>query len=138
MDYFWIKALHVVAVVTWISGMMTAGVVVAAAAAGGASLPSGFVEALRRWDRRVTSPAMLAVWALGLYLASSGGWFAHGWLQAKMAIVLLLSAIHGMISGRLRRLAGGTQPRAGIVARAPLVVLLATGAIVILVILKPF
>ena len=39
---------------------------------------------------------MLLVWALGLTLATAGHWFADGWLQAKLAFVLILSGLHGV------------------------------------------
>lgn len=138
MNYSWLKALHIIAVLTWVGGMLVAGVVIGAASGGKAALPATFVEAVRRWDRRVTSPAMLAVWALGLALAYAGSWFQQGWLGAKIAVVLVLSALHGMISGKLRRLAGGQTADVGIVARAPLLVLAAAGIIVALVVTKPF
>ena len=40
---------------------------------------------------------------LGLWLAWHGpdsryGWFASGWLQAKLALVSLLSAVHGLFA----------------------------------------
>lgn len=53
---------------------------------------------------------MLLVWAFGLALATEGRWFADIWLQAKLAFVVFLSALHGVQSGALRRWAGGRQP----------------------------
>ena len=55
----------------------------------------------RRLLRVIINPAMIATWILGLWLAWHGpdshyGWFNFGWLQAKLAIVILLSAVHGL------------------------------------------
>ena len=51
----------------------------------------------RRLLRAIINPAMIATWVLGLTLAWLGpdsryGWFASGWLQAKVVLVLALSA----------------------------------------------
>lgn len=138
MAYSWLKVLHIIAVLTWVGGMLVAGVIIGAASTGKAALPATFVDAVRRWDRGVTSPAMLAVWALGLALGYAGSWFQHGWLGAKIAIVLVLSALHGMISGTLRRLGGNQAADVGIVARAPFLVLAAASIVVALVVTKPF
>lgn len=68
---------------------------------------AALAQRIRRWDQAVTTPAMLLVWSFGLVVALSGGWLADGWLQAKLVLVVLLSALHGMQSGQLRRLNGG-------------------------------
>ena len=54
-------------------------------------------------NRYVTTPALVLVWVLGLTLAHQGGWFAAGWLHAKIALVVLLSALHGVVAARWRR-----------------------------------
>lgn len=38
---------------------------------------------------------MIVVWASGLFIASSGGWLTSGWMQAKLAVVIILSGLHG-------------------------------------------
>ena len=50
--------------------------------------------------RYITTPAMIASWILGLYLAFSGviDWKADGWFHAKLGLVLLLSAFHGALA----------------------------------------
>lgn len=143
MDYLWLKALHIAAVATWIGGMLVTSVTTAAIArsrAAGETLgPSAILDAVRRWDRRVTSPAMLLVWALGLTLALRGGWFPAPWLMLKLALVLLLSALHGMLSGTLRRLSRtDASPPPLFLRHAPSAVVLGTLVTVILVVIKPF
>lgn len=138
MDYLWLKALHIIAVITWVGGMLVAGVTVSAAATDTARPSVAFVAAVRLWDRRLTTSAMLAVWALGLSLAYAGSWFQQGWLGAKFALVLALSAIHGMVSGRLRRLGGEKPADVGFAAHAPIVIVAIVSVVVILVVTKPF
>lgn len=142
MDYLWLKALHIVAVVTWIGGMLVVAVTIAAVAGvcdqQAIATRSAFLQCVRRWDQRVTSSAMLLVWILGLALALTGNWFPRAWLLAKLALVLLLSALHGVLSGRLRKLSLSQEPSSPASLRyaAPAVVI-ATLFIVILVVTKP-
>ena len=132
--YPWLKALHVVAALAFVGGVLAVSVLLRALpadAAGAAPIARG----VRRWDQAVTTPAMLLVWTLGLALATASQAFADGWLQAKLALVLALSGLHGVQSGRLRRLAGGQPLRPfGI---APLV-LACAAAIAVLAVAKPF
>jgi uncharacterized membrane protein len=108
--YPWLKALHVAAAITFVGGVLATSVILRTKPGDNASgrEESGTVRSLRAWHREVTTPAMLIVWALGIVLALQGGWFASLWLQAKLALVVVLSAVHGVQSGALRRLAGGS------------------------------
>jgi putative membrane protein len=133
--YLWIKAFHIVAVIVWIGGMLGGAVQLTALRS---AAPSS-LDAVRRWDTRVTTPAMLLVWILGLALAITGGWFPSRWLFAKLALVLLLSGVHGVLAGSLRRLAlrpDATVP--GLARYAPAAIVTAVTLIVVLVVIKPF
>ena len=99
--YELLKSLHVVSVTLWMGGMIAAPAV--AAALPGDRAGRRAREALFGWYRRVVTPAMIATLALGLTLAQWAGWFEAGWLQAKLVLVLGMTALHGAISGRLRR-----------------------------------
>ncbi|MEM7720807.1 MAG: CopD family protein [Pseudomonadota bacterium] len=103
MLYEFAKAAHIVSVIVWIAGMTVAAMTLRHPSP--ATLPN-----LRRFDRNVTTPAMLLTWAFGLFIAIQGGWFGDIWLSVKILLVLILSGLHGMITGRLRRAAwdGGT------------------------------
>ena len=110
MPYLWLKALHVAAAITFVAGVLATALLLTLSPGGEAWSRDRqpIVHGLRTWHSRVTTPAMLIVWALGIALALEGGWFAHQWLQAKLVLVLALSAVHGVHSGALRRLAGGS------------------------------
>lgn len=141
MDYLWLKSLHIAAVIVWIAGLLVAALTLAARCDSAIDhrRSMDWLEKVRRWDRRVTSPAMVLVWAFGLVLAMQGGWFPSAWLTAKLALVLVLSALHGSISGRLRRsgcVDVGLPPR--IVRHAPAAAVGLMLAVVILVVVKPF
>lgn len=132
MAYELLKVAHIVAVILWFGGMMTVAILLRESPELAASL--------RIWDQRITTPAMIAAWALGLAMASWGGWFSTGgWLIAKLVFVMALSAVHGMLSGRLRRIAAprpAPLQAGGLSILAVMTLLLL--AIVFLVITKPF
>ena len=132
--YPWLKALHVAAALAFVGGVLAVSVVLAALPADPATA-SPFVRGVRRWDQMVTTPAMLLVWTLGLILATSGHWFAETWLQIKLVFVLILSGLHGVQSGRLRRLAAGSAVRP--LRTAPVVLACAT-VIALMAVAKPF
>lgn len=131
--YTWMKALHVAGAITFIGGVMGSAIYLASARPAHDS-PA---DAIRRWDRMVTSPSMLLTWAFGMALAFQGSKFRDGWLIAKVALVIAASGLHGVQSAKLRRLAGGqaiVRPSGVIV---PLVVA-GIVAVAVLVIVKPF
>ncbi|WP_224816387.1 CopD family protein [Hasllibacter sp. MH4015] len=104
MLYDLAKAVHILAVIVWIAGMCVAAMTL--------RHPSPkMLPAIQAFDRRVTTPAMLLAWIFGLYIAINGGWFGENWLSVKILLVLILSGLHGMITGRLRKKTweGGTQ-----------------------------
>jgi uncharacterized membrane protein len=133
MSYLLIKSLHICAIILWIAGM------VLQAATLQLSVEQRLLASLRRWDRRVTAPAMLVAWVTGLFLATQGGWFGNRWLMLKLSFVVILAALHGILAGRLRR-----RVESGVSNNPPrLNVTLAglfglTASIVVLVVVKPF
>lgn len=112
--YLWAKALHVAAVIVFVGGALATALLLT----GTRNSPDRaqpLAIALRGWDQIATVPAMMATWALGIGLAAAGGWFVSGWLQTKLVFVFVLSGLHGIQSGRLRRAAAGAvaQPWRG-------------------------
>lgn len=142
MAYLLIKSLHLALVLFWVAGMVVQAFVLAAAdKLPGPALPQELarLRLLRKWERLLTTPAMVGALASGVYLATSAGWFGSGWLSVKLALVLLLAAVHGMQAGRVRRLAeaAGDVAEAGRARLMP-VVLAAPVLIILLVVMKPF
>lgn len=139
MGYLLVKALHIALMLFWVAGMVVQAFVLAAAAKlPGPALPQelAWLRLLRKGERLLTTPAMVGALASGVYLAVSAGWFGSGWLSAKLALVLLLAAVHGMQAGRLRRLAEGTAAARG--ANLLPMVVIAPVLIIVLVAVKPF
>lgn len=139
----WVKALHVIAVIAWMAGMMYLPrlFVYHAEAPVGSPQSETFKVMERRLYRGITTPAMLATWIFGLWLAFGFGIvdFSMGWMWLKAAMVLALSGIHGFYGRLLRDFAQDRNTRPAKFFRAineiPFVIAM---VIVIAVIVKPF
>src|SRR5436305_13655049 len=105
--YEWIKALHVIAIISWMAGMLYLPrlFVYHADAPVGSAQSETFKMMEQRLLNVITTPAMVIAWVLGLWLAWQGGYWATPWLQAKIALVLVLSALHGYLSASVRAFA---------------------------------
>lgn len=111
--YPWLKAFHVAAVIGWIGGMLGVVYLFVWHARAGEGSPQA--EVLRAIEgnilQRVVNPAMVITWGIGLWLAWDGGWFSSVWLQAKIVVVVALSALHGWVVRVARRFAAGAAGR---------------------------
>ncbi len=99
----------------------------------------GAARRVRTWYLGMGSVAMIGTWIFGITLMMMGGWMFSGWMVAKIAVVLALSALHGFISGQFRQLATdssfelGGWPTAVTICEFFALLLVLT-----LVVLKPF
>ena len=139
--YLWIKAAHIVSVIAWMAGMLYLPrlFVYHASAESGSELATTFATMERRLLRFIMLPAIIATWITGLTLAFAGGFFTAGWLHGKLALVILMSALHGYFSAAQKKLAAGTNLKSArffrILNEAPTILLI---GIVFLVVIKPF
>ncbi|SEB59655.1 putative membrane protein [Nitratireductor aquibiodomus] len=139
--YLWAKAIHVIAVIAWMAGMLYLPrlFVYHADAAPGSETSETFKIMEGRLLRLIINPAMMVTWVLGLWLAWSGFGFSGGWLHAKIALVVAMSGVHGYFSAAVRRFAAdqNTKPARHwrIMNEVPTLLMI---VIVILVIVKPF
>jgi protoporphyrinogen IX oxidase len=144
--YLWILAFHIIAVIAWMAGMLYLPrlFVYHCAAETGSVQSETFKVMERRLLRGIINPAMVLTLALGLWLAWLGadsryGWFASGWLQAKMVLVLTMLAMHGLFARWVKAFALDQNRHSArfyrIINEVPTVIMI---AIVLLVVLKPF
>lgn len=139
--YPWAKAIHVIAVISWMAGMLYLPrlFVYHADAEKGSVQSETFKLMERRLLRGIINPAMVIAWVFGLWLAWKGFGFHGGWLHAKIAAVLAMSAVHGYLAGATRKFAEDRNEKPArhwrIVNEVPTVLMI---VIVILVIVKPF
>ncbi len=98
----YIKAVHVIAIIAWMAGLLYLPrlFVYHAESMTGSEQSETFKVMERRLLRYITTPAMIASWILGLWLAFSGviDWSKDGWFHLKLALVILLSAYHGCLA----------------------------------------
>jgi putative membrane protein len=139
--YMWIKAVHVVAIISWMAGMLYLPrlFVYHCDAKPGSELSETLKVMERRLLRVIINPAMGLAWVLGLWLAWRGGYLMAGWFHAKLALVILLSGFHGYLSAALRRFAEDANQvparRWRLLNEVPALLMI---GIVVLVIVKPF
>lgn len=139
MLYPWIKALHLVFVVSWFSALFyLPRLYVYHAEATDAVSQDRFKVMERRLFKLMTLAAALAV-AFGLtLLVLEPGWLAERWLHLKLAFVALLLVYHGYCGYLLSLFRDGRNRRSSRWYRwfneVPALLLL---AIVVLVVVKP-
>jgi len=139
--YEWIKALHVIAVIAWMAGMLYLPrlFVYHCEAELGSKQSETFKVMERRLLKAIINPAMIATWLAGLYLAWSGHWYVSGWFHGKFLLVLVLSGVHGFFSRWVKDFAADRNTRSKkfyrVINEVPTILMI---GIVILVVLKPF
>jgi len=139
--YLWIKAIHVIAIISWMAGMLYLPrlFIYHCEAEKGSAQSETFKVMEGRLLRIIINPAMVISWVLGLWLAWTGGFFSAHWLHIKLAFVIALSAVHGYFSMAVRAFAEDRNERPPrfwrIINEVPTILMI---LIVILVIVKPF
>ncbi len=142
MLYLFIKAFHVISVIAWMAAMLY--------------LPRLYVYhstvekdsaqdlIFRLMERRllkvIMTPAMLASFFFGLWLVLlDPSLLAQGWFHVKLAVVLLLTGVHGKFAVMYKAFLVGTPPYSEgyyrIWNEVPTILMI---VIVILAIVKPF
>ena len=104
--YPWIKALHVIAMVAWMAGLLYLPrlYVYHCETVPGSAESERFKVMERRLLKQIATPAMIVTWTCGILLVLTPGvldW-GWGWWHVKLAAVVLLTGFHGMLS-RWRR-----------------------------------
>ena len=143
MDWYGVvKSLHVVSVIAWMAGMLYLPrlFVYHAETAVGTPQSETFKVMERRLLRAIMNPAMIGTWAFGVtMLVLTPGWLSDGWLHAKIALVVAMTALHHVYSywRKVFDRDGNQRPARfyRVWNEAPTVLLV---GIVFLVVLKPF
>ena len=143
-DYYeWFKALHVISVMAWMAGMLYLPrlYVYHADAESGSDKSETFKIMERRLLRAITNPAMVSSFLFGgLMLATPDAidW-SMGWIWVKLAMVVAMLAIHGLLASWRRDFEADRNIRPAKFYRmwneAPTIPLI---VIVVMAIVKPF
>ena len=139
--YEWVKAFHVVAIISWMAAMLYLPrlMIYHCGTTVGSEQSETFKIMERRLLKAIMTPAMLASWISGLYLAWQGGWFSAGWFHIKLAGLIAMTGVHGFLAGQVRNFAADANTRSTrfyrVVNEVPTVLML---IIVAMVIVKPW
>lgn len=141
MTYLWLKAGHIIFVIFWMAGlfMLPRFFVYHQEAAPESPENAQWIERESKLLKIIMWPSLVLVWLLGLTLAITSGMMAQGWLSAKLALVLALSAYHMWLAIYAGKLARGERSLTGkqlrLLNEIPGI---AAALIVVLVVVKPF
>ena len=139
--YPWVKAAHVTFVIFWIAGLLLVPrfYVYHHEAAPGSAEDRAWIERERRARNIILTPAMIIVWILGLMLAFNIDAFGLGWFNAKLAMVVGLTAYQGWLGRYGSQLAAGKRAADNKTLRIMNEIPgIAAAIIVVLVIVRPF
>ena len=137
----WLKALHVIAIIAWMAGMLYLPrlFVYHADALRGSSLSETFKVMERRLLKAIINPSMILVFVTGFALVYLTGDWRDGWWQAKFVLVLGLAGLHGYFARCVRAFAEDANARPArfyrILNEAPTILMI---LIVVLAVVKPF
>nr|WP_297457692.1 protoporphyrinogen oxidase HemJ [uncultured Halomonas sp.] len=142
--YLWVKAFHLIAVVTWFAAMFYLPrlfVYHAMARDNGDSQAIEYFKVMeRKLYRGIMTPSMIAVLALGGWLLLLvPAYLSSGWLHVKLLLVLLLVGYHHLCLVYMKKLAAGNCLKSQTFFRwfneAPVIALV---LIIVLAMVKPF
>ena len=141
--YPWLKALHIIAVIAWMAGLLyLPRLYVYHADAPRGSNRATMLEIMeRRLLRGIMTPAVLLTYLFGGLLAATPNvvdWH-RGWIWAKLAIVGLLTMFHLCLACWRRDFAAGKFSHSSrfyrVINELPTIMMI---AIVLLAVVKPF
>ena len=141
MLYLWLKAFHIMSVIAWMAALfyLPRLFVYHAETEIGTQQSETFKVMERRLLKAIMTPAMIASWVFGLWVAYVGGVFSDGWFHAKLALVLIMSGYHGYLARCVRMFAHDqnvkTHRHYRVVNEVPTVLMI---GVVLLVVIKPF
>lgn len=141
--YLWMKAFHILAVISWMAMLLYLPrlMVYHCAAEVGSKQSETFKIMQRRLLRGIGTPAMIVSWVLGFYLLLVGGYLSDGtsWAHVKILLVVVMSVLHMRFAWHVKRFAADENRHSERYFRfmneAPALLMV---GIVILVVVRPF
>lgn len=140
--YDWLKVIHLVAVIAWMCALMYLPrlFINHHQASSGGEAESFFINMERRLLKGIMTPAMIAVWILGiLLLIANPDYLSAPWFIIKALFVLGITICHGFYAGAVKKFATGERPRTEkfwrMINEVPFLFMF---IIVVMVLIKPF
>jgi putative membrane protein len=138
----WLKAFHIIAVVTWFAALFyLPRLFVYHAMAEDQISKDRFKIMERKLYRGIMTPSMIIVLGLGVWMLAlnAGYYLSQGWMQVKLALVAFLVGYHFMCGSLLKKFAQDINDKGHVFYRwfneIPVLFLI---AIIILVVVRPF
>lgn len=137
----WIKALHIIAVIAWMAGMLYLPrlYVYHCEAELGSRQSETFKVMERRLLRAIINPAMIAAWIFGLLLVAHLNLWTAGWMHAKFALLIAMQLMHAALARWRRHFADDANTRPArfyrVANEVPTVLMI---GIVLLAVVRPF
>ncbi|MEM6846589.1 MAG: protoporphyrinogen oxidase HemJ [Pseudomonadota bacterium] len=141
MTYLWIKALHVLAIISWMAALLYLPrlMVYHAGTSLGTTQSETFKVMERRLLKAIGTPAMIVSWITGLVLVYQAGWYAMGWFHLKFLCVVAMTIMHMAMARWVRQFADDQNTHDAkffrIMNEVPTLLMI---FIVVAVIVKPF
>jgi len=143
MSYEWLKVVHLLAVISWMAGLLYLPrlMVYHANAGNGGELSQTLKIMERRLLKAIMTPAMIVSWVFGIWLGVLQGLWSDLplWFVLKLVLVLAMTVAHFWLAGQVRIFAADKNIRAAktfrIANEVPTVLMI---GIVCLVVVKPF
>lgn len=143
MSYEWVKVIHLLAVISWMAGLLYLPrlMVYHADADKGGELSETLKVMERRLLKAIMTPAMIVSWIFGIWLGAIQGLWSDLplWFLFKLVLVLGMSAAHFWLAGQVKLFAADTNTRSARAFRflneVPTLLMI---GIVCLVVVKPF
>ncbi len=143
--YPWVKALHVMAVISWMAGIFYLPrlfVHHSERAERGSELSETFKMMERKLLKVIMNPAMVVTWVCGLLMLATPGivdLWSFNWIHVKLLGVGLMTWFHHWLALRLKEFADDKNTRSGktyrLMNEVPTVLMI---VIVLMVIVRPF
>src|SRR5262245_65432451 len=94
--YLWLKALHIIAIIAWMAGMLYLPrlFVYHSTARPGSELSETLKTMERRLLNFIMMPAMMLTWIVGIVLLLQGEWLGAGWFHVKFIAVVVMTILH--------------------------------------------
>ena len=142
MLFLWLKAFHIIAVITWMAGIFyLPRLFVYHADATDTVSSERFKVMERKLYRGIMNPSMMVTVALGIWmiLLNPDFYMSQGWMHAKLTMAVLMIGYHIWCGRLLRRFRDDQNTHSHVFYRwfneAPVFLLL---GIVIMVVVRPF
>ena len=137
----WVKSAHIISVISWMAALLYLPrlFVYHSMAEVGSQQSDTFKVMERKLLKAIATPAMIASWVFGLWIASLYDVWADLWFVLKFGLVVVMTVMHFIYAKHVKRFASDQNVASSkhfrIINEIPAVLMI---GIVLLVVLKPF